>query len=40
MPFKKYSAKQKKLAKVAKPRDKITKADFDKLNKGNKKKKK
>ena len=38
MPFKKYSAKQKKLAKVAKPRDKITKADFDKLNKGKKKK--
>ena len=40
MPLKKYSAKQKKLAKVAKPRDKITKADFDKLNKGKKKKKK
>ena len=40
MPFKKYSAKQKKLAKVAKPRYKITKADFDKLNKAKKKKKK
>ncbi len=39
MPFKKYSPKQKKLARVAKPRDKITKADFDKLNKGKKKKK-
>ena len=39
MPFKKYSAKQKKLAKVAKHRDKITKPDFDKLNKGKKKKK-
>ena len=40
MPFKKYSPKQKKLARVAAPRDKITKADFDKLNKGKKKKKK
>jgi|TARA_R100000231_G_scaffold29677_1_gene26269 hypothetical protein len=40
VPFKKYSPKQKKLARVAKPRDKITKADFDKLNKGKKKKKK
>jgi|TARA_Y100000114_G_scaffold141027_1_gene146409 hypothetical protein len=39
VPFKKYSPKQKKLARVAKPRDKITKADFDKLNKGKKKKK-
>jgi len=39
MPLSKYTKKQKKLAKVAKPRDKITKADFDKLNKGKKKKK-
>ena len=28
MPFSKYSSKQKKLARVAKPRTKITKADF------------
>ena len=28
MPFSKYSPKQKKLAKVAKPRNKITAADF------------
>ncbi len=34
----KYSSKQKKLAKVAKPRNKITGADFKKLR-GNKKKK-
>lgn len=32
MPFEKYSAKQKKLARVAEPRDKITGADFEKLN--------
>ena len=39
MPFSKYSPKQKKLARVAKPRNKITGADFKKL-KGSKKKKK
>jgi hypothetical protein len=33
MPFQKYSAKQKKLAKVAAHKNKITKADFAKLNK-------
>ena len=33
MPFKEYSPKQKKLAKVAKPRNKITAADFKKLQK-------
>jgi|TARA_E500000318_G_scaffold7695_2_gene7121 hypothetical protein len=38
MPMNKYSSKQKKLAKVAKPRNKITGADFKKLR-GNKKKK-
>ena len=32
--------KQYKIAQVAEPRDKITKADFDQLNKGKKKKKK
>ncbi len=31
MPFKKYSPKQKKLARVAKPRNKITSTDFVKL---------
>ena len=31
MPFSKYSPKQKKLARVAKPRTKITGADFKKL---------
>jgi len=31
MPYSKYSAKQKKLAAVAPPRKKITKADFDEL---------
>ena len=31
MPKSKYSAKQKKLARVAPPRDKITGADFKKL---------
>ena len=31
MPFSKYSPKQKKLAAVAKPRNKITGADFKKL---------
>ena len=39
MPFKKYSPKQKRLAKVAKPRNKITGADFKKLKKRNAKKK-
>ena len=34
MPFEKYSPKQKKLARVAKPRNKITKADFDELGNG------
>ena len=37
MPFKKYSSKQKKLARVATPRDKITGADFKKLKKRKKK---
>lgn len=31
MPMSKYSTKQKKLAAVAKPRNKITGADFKKL---------
>ena len=31
MPFSKYSPKQKKLARVAAPRNKITGADFKKL---------
>ena len=35
-----YSAKQKKLARIATPRNKITKADFDVLNRGKKKAKK
>ena len=34
MPFEKYSPKQKKLARVAEPRNKITKADFNELGKG------
>ena len=38
MPFSKYSPKQKKLAAVAKPRKKITAADFKKLQKQKKKK--
>jgi hypothetical protein len=33
MPFTKYSKKQKALARVAKPRNKITGADFKKLKK-------
>jgi|TARA_R100001015_G_C4530705_1_gene97203 hypothetical protein len=33
MPGKKLSPKQKKLARVASPRDKITGADFKKLKK-------
>ena len=36
MPYKKYSAKQKKLAAVAPPRKKITGADFKKLKKAKK----
>ena len=36
MPFSKYSSKQKKLAAVAKPRNKITGADLKKLRKKNK----
>ena len=39
MPFKKYSPKQKKLARVAKPRTKITGADFKKLRMSKKKRK-
>ncbi len=38
MPMSKYSAKQKKLARVAKPRNRITGADFKKLRGGKKKK--
>ena len=38
MPGSKYSPKQKKLAAVAAPRNKINKADFDKLRKTPKKK--
>ena len=38
MPFNKYSKKQKVLARVAKPRNAITKADYLKLNKKKKKK--
>ena len=34
---KKYSKKQMKIARVAKPRDRITGADFVKLRKGKKK---
>mgnify|MGYP005998215089 CR=1 FL=1 len=40
MPFSKYSNKQKKLARIAPPRDKITGADFAKLKKKKGKKKK
>jgi hypothetical protein len=40
MPFSKYSKKQKKLARIAPPRDKITSADFAKLKKKKGKKKK
>ena len=39
MPFSKYSAKQKKLAGLAIPRDKITAADLEVLR-GDKKKRK
>ena len=38
MPKKKYSARQKKLARVAPPRDKITAADLRRLRKRGKKK--
>ena len=38
MPFRKYSNKKKKLARVAKPRNKITGADFKALRKRRKKK--
>jgi|TARA_R100000329_G_scaffold23576_2_gene22556 hypothetical protein len=38
MPKAKYSAKQKKLARVAPPRDKITGADLRRLRKRGKKK--
>ena len=37
MPFSKYSPKQKKLARVAPPRDKITGADFRALKRRKKK---
>jgi hypothetical protein len=37
MPYKKYSAKQKKLAAVANPRKKITAADLKALKKKKKK---
>ena len=40
MPFSKYSPKQKNLARVAKPRSKITGADFKKLKTKKKTKKK
>ena len=40
MPGKKYSKKQKKIARVAPPRNKITGADFKKLKKRKKRKKK
>lgn len=38
MPFSKYSPKQKRLARIAPPRDKITGADFAMLKKRKKKK--
>ena len=37
MPFSKYSPKQKKLARIAEPRDVINGADFDALKKKPKK---
>jgi len=40
MPYSKYSPKQKKLAAVAEPRDKITGADLKALRKKNGKSKK
>jgi hypothetical protein len=39
VPFSKYSPKQKKLARVAPPRNKITAADLKKVKRGGKKKK-
>jgi hypothetical protein len=39
MPYSKYSPKQKRLAAVAKPRKKITAADFKKLQKQKKRNK-
>tara|TARA_R100001015_G_C4602756_1_gene157732 strand:+ start:777 stop:905 length:129 start_codon:yes stop_codon:yes gene_type:complete len=39
MPFSKYSPKQKRLAAAAKPRTKITSADFKALKKKPKKRK-
>jgi|TARA_Y100000114_G_scaffold126297_1_gene122616 hypothetical protein len=39
MPFSKYSPKQKRLAAAAKPRNKITGADFKALKKKPKRKK-
>ena len=38
MPFTKYSKKQKALARIAKPRNKITGKDFAVLRKGKKRK--
>ena len=35
MPFNKYSPKQKKIARVAPPRNKITEADFKVLRRSN-----
>ena len=40
MPKGSYSAKKRKLAAIAPPRNKITAADFKKLNKKKKKRKK
>tara|TARA_R100000664_G_scaffold8502_1_gene13956 strand:- start:61 stop:186 length:126 start_codon:yes stop_codon:yes gene_type:complete len=40
MPNKKLTSKQKRLARVAPPRNKITTADLKKLRRGGKKKKK
>jgi len=40
MPYSKYSKKQKKLARIAPPRKKITKADIKKVKKKYTKKKK
>ena len=40
MPLKSYSKKQRKLAAVAPPRDKITASDLKKLNAKRKKRKK
>ena len=38
MPFSKYSPRQKKLARVAPPRNKITAADLKKVRKNGKRK--